>query len=128
MLKQIVTYIDSDGNERKEERHFSMKKKPEECDEAIDVIIEHLVELHRHPDIYGSGMVNIIHALENFAIPAMGKDICKDVVLEKAISGREFYACPNCREFLGWRHGYFGGDIHEPGRCPYCGQSLNWRV
>lgn len=96
-----------------------------ECKEAIEIIRNHLTVLH--PDIYGGdGCNNVITALEDFAIPAMMKEICRDVIVEVGISRREYYACPNCMDFIKWRFDA-NRDNYEPCICPSCGQNLKWR-
>jgi rubrerythrin len=98
-----------------------------ECKDAIALIEEHIADIHADPDIYENGRCDLIYALEAFAIPAMKKEICRDVVLQNSSSNyaRQFYACPTCWEYIRWRHDIHNGD-YEPDRCPFCGQSLNW--
>lgn len=95
--------------------------------EAISLIKEHLSEIRFDPETYENGETDLIDALEDFAIPAMEKEIAEDVVLETSISRREYYACPNCTDFIKWRYDIHRSD-YEPSRCPACGQILNWRV
>lgn len=97
--------------------------------DAIELIKEHLSDIRCDAELYEKGIGGIIDALEDFAIPAMEKEIAKDVVVENAISRRQYYACPTCEEFIKWR---YANDIYDtdykPSRCPWCGQSLNWKV
>lgn len=97
-----------------------------ECNDAIELIREHITELRFNPDMYVNGepKLDLVFALEDFVIPAMEKEIARDVVVEISVAeyGRRYYACPNCKDFLKWAFG-----SGEPDRCPYCGQTLNWR-
>jgi rubrerythrin len=96
--------------------------------DAIDVIKEHLSDIRCDAELYEKGIGGISDALEEFAIPAMEKEIARDVVVENAISRRQYYACPECAEFLRWRYiNEKHESIYHPGRCPWCGQTLNWR-
>ena len=96
---------------------------------AIDILKEHLAELHEDNDIYENGKCNVIYALEEVAIPAMEKEICKDVEIvgSNVNWGRKYFACPSCRDFIRWRHDVDKGD-YQPPVCPSCGQNLNWSV
>ncbi len=98
-----------------------------EYSDAINLIKEYLTELWADPDIYENGKCNLIHALEDFAVPAMEKEIARDVVVENAISRRQYYACPSCADFIKWK---YVNELYEsdrkPDRCPGCGQLLNW--
>ena len=101
-------------------------------EDAITLIEEYLTDIHADPDIYENGKCNLIYALEEFAIPAMKKEICRDVVLkvsDKSQYGRQYYACPSCDDFIRWRYPYNTHELeYEPDRCPFCGQNLNWKV
>jgi hypothetical protein len=101
-----------------------------EFKDAIAIIKEHIVDIHADPEIYEDGSkVDILHALEEFAIPAMEKELDKNVVLtpSKVAIGREYYACPTCEEFIKWIYD-IEQTYYEPDRCPWCGQTLNWKV
>ena len=94
---------------------------------AIDRIREHLTTLHASPDIYEDGTCNLIYALEEFAIPALEKEIPKAVVTKREFGtswGREYYACPNCDEYI--RYVWALDPPTYPDRCVFCGQSLDW--
>jgi rubrerythrin len=91
----------------------------------IDILKRHVAELNEDDHMYENGHYDVVYALETYAIPAIEKEICKDITLEVAVSGRHYYACPNCNDFLRWRHGV--NSEYEPGRCPSCGQSLKWK-
>lgn len=93
-----------------------------ECSKAIELIREHVGELYTDYDRYA----DVISALNEFAIPAMMKEIEQDVIIEVGISRREYYACPNCMDFIKWRFDV-NRDNYEPDICPFCGQRLKWR-
>ena len=89
-----------------------------EIKEAIDILKELTVGLPSNDEL--------VRAIDDFAIPAMMKEICRDVVVEVGISRREYYACPNCTDFIKWRFDV-NRDNYTPYICPECGQSLGWR-
>ena len=93
-----------------------------ECKEAIDILKDHVAVLCTDFDEYE----DVIGVLNDFAIPAMEKEVARDVVVEVGISRREYYACPNCMDFIKWRFDV-NRDNYEPDICPSCGQSLKWR-
>lgn len=97
-----------------------------ECRDAIELIRRHVYDLRGELNFIEFDKYGLIKALEDFAIPAMEKDICRDVAVEVGISRREYYACPNCTDFIKWRFDA-NRDNYEPGICPSCGQSLKWR-
>ena len=102
-----------------------------DCREAMEVVVKHLATLYENDGIYDNDTNNLIYALGKFAIPAMEKEIEQDVVLKTSVVqyGREYYACPNCGDYIKWRY-WCSHDLdnpyREPGRCPDCGQTLNW--
>jgi hypothetical protein len=93
---------------------------------AIELIREHLTILHSNPNIYEDGTNNVIYALEDFAIPALEKEIPKKVELYPCKSewGRRYIGCPNCQEFFMYEYPY-DKEIY-PARCDECGQALDW--
>ena len=95
--------------------------------DAINYINELLTVLHANPNIYEDGTCNFIEALDNFAIPALEKDIPKTVALIPSLAeyGRRYYGCPNCREYIKYEYSLDKQDYY-PGRCPICGQALDW--
>lgn len=107
-----------------------------ECRDAIKLIKDHVDTLYAYSDICEASDYDIILALKNVAIPAMEKEIERDVAVKTSVAhwNRTYYACPNedCDEFIRWKY-----DVHfcdnyrdldyRPGRCPFCGQSLKWR-
>ena len=95
--------------------------------QALELINNYLSEIRFGPEIYENGDGDLIDTLSDFAIPAMEKEIAGDVAVEVSISRREYYACPNCTDFIKWRFDA-NRDNYEPGRCPGCGQTLNWRI
>lgn len=98
-----------------------------DCREAMEVVVKHLATLYEDDGIYDNDTNNLIYALGKFAIPAMAKEIELDVVLKTSVVqyGREYYACPNCGDYIKWRFDV-NRDNYEPDICPFCGQTLNW--
>ena len=96
---------------------------------SIDYLREHLTTLHTDPNIYENGICNIITALEDFAIPAMEKEIPKKPLIKREFDtpyGREYYACPNndCGEYI--QYLYTLERKPNPCRCDFCGQVFDW--
>ena len=89
-----------------------------DVNEAIDILSKLTVGQPSNDEV--------VRAIDDFAIPAMEKEIARDVVVEVGISRREYYACPNCTDFIKWRFDA-NRDNYEPGICPGCGQNLKWR-
>ena len=95
--------------------------------DAIDNIRKHLTNLHANPNIYEDDIANVILALEEFAIPALEKQIYKPVETKHEFGlsyGREYMACPNCGEYI--RYKYTLEPLTYPERCWFCGQALDW--
>ena len=88
-----------------------------ECREAIDILNELTIGQPSNDEL--------VRAIDDFAIPAMEKEIARDVELETGVANRQYYACPNCTDFIKWRHNLYTSD-YMPDRCPGCGQTLNW--
>lgn len=72
---------------------------------------------------------NRCNEAHQIAISALEKEIEKTPIVKNEFDipyGREFYACPNCEEYIRYKYTY--DEPTYPRRCKWCGQVLDWSV